>query len=109
MGEQELYDEMGAENKLGNIGVAEASLIFRKLSMTAFEGGNKYMVIWLAERMNQEASNQTAQVAGRAAKRYLSLSYKPVRGSHSPHHPVKMPHNKAFPNRPAPSLGKTYD
>ena len=58
MGEQELYDEMGAENKLGNIGVAEASLIFRKLSMTAFEGGNKYMVIWLAERMNQEASNK---------------------------------------------------
>ncbi len=58
MGEQELNDEMGSENKLGNIGVAEASLIFRKLSMTAFEGGNKYMIIWLAERMNQDASNK---------------------------------------------------
>lgn len=56
--EQEFYEKCGIENKLGNISVAEASSIFRKLSMTAFEGGNKYMVVWLAERMNQEASNK---------------------------------------------------
>lgn len=74
MAEQELYDEIGTENKLGNIGVAEASLIFRKLSMTSFEGGNKYMIIWLAERMNQEASNKLLKLLEEPPKEtYLFL------------------------------------
>lgn len=56
--EQEFNELCGVENKLGRISVAEASAIFKKLTMTSFEGGNKYMLIWLAERMNPEASNR---------------------------------------------------
>ena len=56
--EQEFNELCGVENKLGRISVAEASAIFKKLTMTSFEGGNKYMLIWLAERMNPEASNK---------------------------------------------------
>ncbi len=58
MTEQQFNEACGVENKLGRISVAEASAIFRKLTMTSFEGGNKYLVIWLAERMNQETSNK---------------------------------------------------
>ncbi|OJV22246.1 MAG: hypothetical protein BGO30_11055 [Bacteroidetes bacterium 41-46] len=56
--EQQFNEACGVENKLGRISVAEASSIFKKLTMTSFEGGNKYMVIWLAERMNPETSNK---------------------------------------------------
>lgn len=56
--EQEWYDKIGVENKLGLIGVNEAALILRKLSLRSFEGGDKYMIIWLPERMNQEAANK---------------------------------------------------
>ena len=56
--EQQFNEACGVENKLGRISVAEASSIFKKLTMTSFEGGNKYMVIWLPERMNQETSNK---------------------------------------------------
>ncbi len=56
--EQEFNEACGVENKLGKISVAEASSIFKKLTMTSFEGGDKFLVIWLAERMNQETSNK---------------------------------------------------
>lgn len=58
MTEQEWYDNIGVENKLGLIGVNEANLILTKLSLRAFEGGDKYMMVWLPERMNQEAANK---------------------------------------------------
>lgn len=56
--EQEWYRKIQIENKAGNIGVAEASLIVKKLSMHSFEGGAKFMIIWLPEKMNQEAANK---------------------------------------------------
>ena len=56
--EQELYDNIGIENKSGNIGVNEAKRIFEKLSLRASEGDYKTMIIFLPERMNQEASNK---------------------------------------------------
>lgn len=56
--EQEWYRKIKIENKTGNIGVAEASSIFRKLSMHSFEGGAKFMIIWLPEKMNQETANK---------------------------------------------------
>lgn len=58
LSEQNWYDKIGIENKSGIIGVNEAALIVRKLSMRAFEGGKKFMIIWLPERMNQEAANK---------------------------------------------------
>ncbi|NCB97900.1 MAG: DNA polymerase III subunit delta' [Bacteroidia bacterium] len=56
--EQEWYDTIGIENKQGIIGVNEAGQILKKLNFRAFEGGDKYMIIWLPERMNQEAANK---------------------------------------------------
>ncbi len=56
-----LYDwlqELGIENKQGNISVKEAEDISRKLSLKAYEGGYKIMIIWMAENMNVACSNK---------------------------------------------------
>lgn len=56
--EQEWYNTIETENKSGIIGVYEASLILRKLSLQSFSGGPKFMMVWLPEKMNQEAANK---------------------------------------------------
>ena len=56
--EQDLYKEMGLENKLGLIGVSEANWIIDKLSFTAFEGGSRVVIVLFPERMNAEAANK---------------------------------------------------
>lgn len=56
--EQELYDNIGIENKSGNIGVNEAKRIFEKLSLCASEADYKVVIVYLPEKMNQEASNK---------------------------------------------------
>ena len=56
--EQEWYEHIEIENKSGIIGVNEAALISRKLSLRSFEGGKKFLIMWLPERMNQEAANK---------------------------------------------------
>ncbi len=56
--EQDLYRQLGLENKLGIIGVSEASWIINKLSFSAYEGENKIVLMMFPERMNAEASNK---------------------------------------------------
>lgn len=56
--EQELYKQMGLENKMGLIGVSEANWIIERLSFTAFEGGSRVVLILFPERMNAEAANK---------------------------------------------------
>ncbi len=56
--EETLNNELGIEDKVGNISVAEAKEILNKTNMRSYEGGNKYIVIWLPERMSQEAANK---------------------------------------------------
>ena len=58
VGEQTLYEAIGLEGKSGIIGVNEAKRIFEKLSLKSFEGKYKTMVIYLPEKMNQEAANK---------------------------------------------------
>lgn len=56
-----LYDwfqVLGIENKQGNISVKEAEEISKKLSLKAYEGGFKVMIIWMADKMNNECSNK---------------------------------------------------
>lgn len=56
-----LYDwhkYLGIEQKQSNISVHEAADINRGLSLKAYEGGYKVMIIWMAEKMNREASNK---------------------------------------------------
>ena len=56
--EETLNNELGIEDKVGNISVAEAKEILNKTNMRSYEGGNKYLIIWLPERMSQEAANK---------------------------------------------------
>ncbi len=52
------YQLIGVENAQGLISVHEANDINKKLSLKAYEGGYKVMIIWMAEKMNAEASNK---------------------------------------------------
>ncbi|MFD1062592.1 ATP-binding protein [Winogradskyella litorisediminis] len=52
------YKLLGVDNKQGRIGVDEAQDIVKSLSLKAYEGGYKVMLIWMAEKMNTEASNK---------------------------------------------------
>lgn len=49
---------IGVENKQGLIGVDEAESIVKKLQLKSYEGGFKVMLIWMAEKMNMQASNK---------------------------------------------------
>ena len=52
------YQHIGIEKKQGNISKFEAEEITKKLSLKAYEGGYKVMIIWMAEKMNIECSNK---------------------------------------------------
>ena len=52
------FQELGIENKQGNISVKEALEISKKLSLKAYEGGYKVMIIWMADKMNVDCSNK---------------------------------------------------
>lgn len=52
------YRILGIDNKQGQIGVDEAQDIVKALSLKAYEGGYKVMLIWMAEKMNTPAANK---------------------------------------------------
>lgn len=52
------YKKLGVDNKQGQIGVDEATEIVKSLSLKAYEGGYKVMLIWMAEKMNTSAANK---------------------------------------------------
>ena len=56
--EEDLYRAMELENKMGLIGVNEAAWLINRLSFTAYEGGEKVVLILFPERMNLEAANK---------------------------------------------------
>lgn len=60
--EEEWYESIGMEDKRGLISVNEAYEIIRKLSLMSYEGGDKFMVVWLPERMNREAANKLLKI-----------------------------------------------
>lgn len=49
---------IGIDNKQGNINVDEAKEILKKMSLKSFEGNHKIMIIWMADKLNTEASNK---------------------------------------------------
>ena len=55
--ESELYSAIGIEGKQGLISVNEARSILDKLSLSAVEGGYRTVVMYLPEKMNQQAAN----------------------------------------------------
>ncbi len=52
------FQHLGIENKQGNISVKEAEEISKKLSLKAYEGGYKVIIIWMADKMNTECANK---------------------------------------------------
>lgn len=49
---------IGAEKKQGQIGVDESQALLQKMSLKAYEGGYKVVIIWCADRLNISASNK---------------------------------------------------
>ncbi|RZJ58406.1 MAG: DNA polymerase III subunit delta', partial [Flavobacterium sp.] len=52
------YNKIDIQNKQGQIGVDEALEIVKSLSLKAYEGGYKVMIIWMADKMNIATSNK---------------------------------------------------
>ena len=52
------HKHIGIEKKQSQISVHEAADINKALALKSFEGGYKVMIIWMAEKMNREASNK---------------------------------------------------
>ena len=56
-GFEEWLQAIDADNKQARIFVTESESILSKLSLKSVEGGYKIMIIWHAEKMNQECAN----------------------------------------------------
>lgn len=52
------YRKIDIQNKQGQIGVDEATEIVKSLSLKAYEGGYKVMIIWMADKMNTATANK---------------------------------------------------
>lgn len=52
------FKKIGIDNKQGQIGVDEAQDIVKSLSLKAYEGNYKIMLVWMVEKMNTSAANK---------------------------------------------------
>ena len=52
------YKKMRIGNKQGFISAKEAEKISKTMSLKSYEGGYKFLIIWMAEKMNLSASNK---------------------------------------------------
>lgn len=52
------YQVLGVKNKQGEIRVEDAKEIMKAFALKSFEGGYKIMIIWMADKLNTEASNK---------------------------------------------------
>ena len=71
--ESDLYQALGIEGKSGLIAVGEARLILDKLSLTGVEGGWRTVVMYLPEKMNQEAANRLLKIVEEPSEMTLFL------------------------------------
>lgn len=60
--EQMWYDAIGLDNQQGLIAKREADEVIRKLSFKSFEAQYKIMIIWLPEKMGEEAANSLLKI-----------------------------------------------
>lgn len=56
------YNLLGSQNKQGLIRVEDAHDILKTISLKSYEGGFKIIIIWMAEKMNVEASNKLLKI-----------------------------------------------
>ena len=52
------YSVLGVQNKQGIIRVDDAAEVLKTLALKSYEGGYKIMIVWMADKMNIEASNK---------------------------------------------------
>jgi DNA polymerase-3 subunit delta' len=71
--ENELYAAIGIESKQSNISVFEARSILEKLSLSAVEGGYRTVVVYLPEKMNQQAANALLKMVEEPPEKTLFL------------------------------------
>ncbi len=72
-------DAIGAESKQGNIPADEARSMLEKLSLKAYEGAYKIMLIWLPEFLNVTSANALLKVLEEppAQTLFLLVSHQP--------------------------------
>jgi DNA polymerase-3 subunit delta' len=56
------YRALGVQNKQGEIRVDDATAILSTLSLKAYEGGYKIMIVWMADRLNISAANKILKI-----------------------------------------------
>ena len=56
------FKQLNVENKQGEIRVGDAQEILKTLALKSYEGGFKVMIIWMAEKLNIEASNKILKI-----------------------------------------------
>ena len=71
--ENELYAAIGIEGKQSNISVHEARSILDRLSLSAVEGGWRTVVLYLPEKMNQQAANSLLKMVEEPPEKTLFL------------------------------------
>jgi len=71
--ETDWYEMVGVENKQGIIGTTESTEVIRKLSLKSYESDYKTMIIWLPERMNQQAANKLLKLIEEPPVNTISL------------------------------------
>jgi len=69
----EWMEFLEVEKKSGIISAEEANNIISKLSLRAYEGDYKYMIIWMPERMNISAANKILKVLEEPTAKTLFL------------------------------------
>lgn len=56
------YAHLGVDNKQGIIRVDDAQEVLKELSLKSYEGGYKILIVWMADKMNDETANKLLKV-----------------------------------------------
>lgn len=100
--ESDLYQALGIEGKSGLIAVGEARLILDKLSLTGVEGGWRTVVMFLPEKMNQEAANRLLKIVEEPPQETLFLMI-----THAPEKVLKTISSRCLSIRVLPPTDST--
>lgn len=66
-------NSLAAENKQLTIGVKESARLIEKLNLTAYEGGYKFVIIWMPEFMRVDSANKLLKIIEEPPKDTLFL------------------------------------
>lgn len=95
--EPEWYEALEIENKQGRISVYEATRIIEKLNFKAFESEYKILIVWMPERMGNEAANRLLKLIEEPPAKTIFLLV-----SEDPNRIIKTILSRAMPVRIPP-------